>query len=281
MRIFLLSLGLVLAVLGCTSSTEEENDRLLAKVENRALYLSELEGMFGEAESAADSNRIIDMYVNRWVQEALVLTEAERNLPPDLNIDKMVRDYRASLIQHNYEQTIVEELLDSTITQQELDTFYKKNREQYPLEAPIIRCRLLKVSTPAPELDSLQQLWNLDEGTDLSTLRQYAQQYAAEYVLEDSTWNQVEEVALLLPKGSITVDDISTNSDFQVEKEGFRYFFEVFERKERTEIAPLSYIEEQVRKVILHSRKIKLLEEKRDDLYEIGMRKNKIKIYTD
>lgn len=52
--------------------------------------------------------------------------EAEVNLPPDLNIDKLVRTYRASLITHNYEVALAEQLLDSTISQAELNDFYEK-----------------------------------------------------------------------------------------------------------------------------------------------------------
>jgi hypothetical protein len=51
--------------------------------------------------------------------------------------------------------------------------------------------------------------------------------------------------------------------------------------KNRKEIAPLAFIEEQARKVILHSRKIKLLQEKKDELYQLELRRKNIEIFEE
>ncbi len=84
-------------------------------------------GMFPPGE---DSSLIINAYVERWIRETLLLLEAERNIPSDLNIDKLVRDYRASLVRHSYEQFLVEQLLDSTVTKAELEALKAKQLEK-------------------------------------------------------------------------------------------------------------------------------------------------------
>ena len=154
-------LVIAVAFLACSAAPEEKkDDRLLARVSNKTLYLSELEGLFPPSTSTADSSLIINAYVNRWIREAILLNEAERNIPKDLNIDKLVRDYRASLIRSNYENILVKQLLDSTITQAELIDFYEKNKEQYQLETPILRCYFIKVPLPVPEADKPREWWN-------------------------------------------------------------------------------------------------------------------------
>ncbi len=277
--IFLVS-ALLLAACGSGNSAEEE-DELLAKVYNKSLYLSELEGMFPEGTTASDSSLIINAYVNRWVREALILYEAERNIPKDLNIDKLVRDYRASLIRANYERILVEELLDSVITQAELIDFYQKNKSQYQLETPIIRCYFVKVPTPVPESGNLRNWWNNpSSGDNYDKLVTYCNTYAVAHHLEDSTWHKVEDIGMLLPTGTLTTNNISTKREFTQRDGEFQYFFKLFEVKNRKEIAPLSFIEDQARKVILHKRKIKLLEDKKEQMYEMELRKNNIIVYT-
>jgi hypothetical protein len=119
-------LGFFLLLMGCfyscseVNSVENSKDRLLAQVGSKSLYISEMEGMFPEGISGEDSVLVIESYVGRWVREAAILNEAERNIPADLNINKMVRDYRASLVRSNYEKILVEQLLDSVVTEQEL-----------------------------------------------------------------------------------------------------------------------------------------------------------------
>jgi len=276
--------ALTIILNGCQQSNGggDQEDKLLAEVKNRRLYLSELDGMFPEGTSGADSNLIINAYTERWVREALILNEAERNLPQDLNIDKLVRDYRASLLRNTYEQVLVEELLDSTVANQELRTFYEKNKEQFELETPIVRCHFIKVPLPVPQSDSLRIWWSgINQGNNLMKLRTYAEQYASTYELADSSWIRIEQLALELPQETITPDNVIYKRDLRQEDDNFQYYLRVYEVKNRTEIAPLAYIEDQARKVILHSRKMKILKEKREDLYELEMRKNNIRIFTE
>ncbi len=274
--------GLLIGSLACQSGGEEppEEDRLLARVYNKSLHLSELDGMFPPGTSSGDSSLIISAYVNRWVREALLLYEAERNIPKDLNIDKLVRDYRASLILANYERILVEELLDSTITQAELINFYEKNKEQYQLETPIVRCYFIKVPLPVPEYGDLRRWWSRPS-EHYDELVAYCNQYAATHHLEDSTWHKVDDIAMLMPPGTITSSNISDKKEFTQRDGEFQYYFKLFEVKNRKEIAPLSYIEDQARKVILHKRKIKLLEDKKEEMFERELRRQNINTYTD
>jgi hypothetical protein len=255
------------------------HDRLLARVHDRTLYISEMEGMFPEGIPPGDSTLIVQAYVNRWVREALLLYEAERNLPKDLNIDKLVRDYRASLIRNSYEQVVVEQLLDSTITKEELTDFYEKNKEQYQLERPILRCFFVKLPIPVPKTDSLIRFWSAPRGKNLQKLKTYCDRFAVAQRLRDSTWYTVDEIAGELPKNTLTADNVSSKREFRQTDGQYVYYFRLLELKNRKEIAPLGYIEEQARKFILHSRKIKVLEQKREDLFELGLRKNDVKIY--
>ena len=273
---------LVLGLASCQPvDANDSEDRQLARVHNKTLHLSELDGMFPENTTSSDSQAIIDAYRERWIREALVLHEAERNIPSDLNIDKLVRDYRASLIRHNYEKILVEERLDSTISKEELEEFYNRNKEQYQLETPIVRCFFVKVRLPVTQADQLRSLWN-NQGNPESfqELATFCDQFAEEYLLEDSTWYKVEEIAAQMPAGTLTTNNISAKKDFSQRDDSYQYYLKVFDVKNRKDIAPLSYIEDQARKFILHRRKIKLLEDIREDMYELEMRRNNIEIYT-
>ncbi len=270
-----------LAIQACVpgDGPSSDKDQLLAEVYNKTLSLSELEGMIPEGMSSEDSALIINAYLERWMRDAVMMHEAEKSIPQDLNIDKLVRDYRASLIRYNYEKVLVEQLLDSTITQQELNAFYQKNKEQYQLETPIVRCLLIKVPLSAPNLSKLQRWWNSDKPTDFDAMVAYANNHATIHQLEYSTWFQVADIASFLPPGTLTEGNISTKKDFIIRDEGFQYFFKVLEVVSKKEIAPLSYIEYQATKVILHNRKIKLLEDRKEQMYKDALRRNNVRVF--
>lgn len=280
MRKLLFALVL-LGIVACGREEHKANDRLLAKVHNKALYLSEMEGMFAPGLTQGDSSAIIDAYIERWVKEAILMSEAEKNLPKDLDIDQLVRDYRASLIRHNYEIALVEKSLDSTIVESELEAFYDKNKEQYQLETPIVRCRFIKVQTDIEGEERLRKLWNSKDTTVFDQLVALSDSIADTYILNDSTWTDVNELIFLLPEGTITADNIEKKKAFTQQEEEFTYFFERLEVKNNKEIAPLSYIEEQAKKVILHNRKIKLLSQTKKSLFDREMRAGSVQIFTE
>lgn len=276
---FMASFLMALAFASCGDSQKSEGDRELARVYDKMLFLSDMEGMLPEGISSEDSSIIIEQFVKTWTREAAMLKEAENNIPQDLNINKLVEDYKASLIKHNYEKILVERLLDSTVTAVELQEFYEKNREQYQLETPIIQCRFLKAPRNAPRINDVQKWWDSDEAADRELLKAWCSTNATVHNLQDSAWYKVVDIAAYLPQGTLTVDNVANKRDFTQRDDEFVYYFKVFSLVSKKEIAPLSYIEDQARKVILHKRKTQLLEETKDKLYQEAIRKNQIAVF--
>ncbi|HNM26364.1 MAG TPA: hypothetical protein PKL15_13075, partial [Saprospiraceae bacterium] len=137
--------GLALALLHCGNgdAPAKADDKPLAKVYNKSLYSSELEGVVPEGTPPADSALIVSAYIQRWLRDQLLMYEAERNIPKDLNIDNLVRDYRASLVRFNFEQQIIAEKLDSTVSEAELQAYYENNKDQFQLESTILKCLVI------------------------------------------------------------------------------------------------------------------------------------------
>lgn len=281
MKKLFFALLLALSLIACNREEEISDDVLLAKVQNKSLYLSQMEGMFAPGLTQEDSANIIDAYINRWVKEAILMNEAEKNIPKDLDIDQLVRDYRSSLVRHNYEIALVEQHLDSTIVESELKAFYDRNKEQYQLETPIVRCRFIKLKTATEQEKRLKKLWESTDETALNELVALSDSIADTYILNDSVWTDVNELALLLPEGTVTTENITKKKAFTQQEEEFTYFFRRLELKNNKEIAPLSYIEEQAKKVILHNRKLKLLSKMQESLLEREMRAGGVQIFTE
>lgn len=254
-------------------------DRLLARVHQRYLYLSDLEGMVPEGSTPEDSALVVRAYVERWVRNAVIMREAEKNLPPDLDVDEMVRDYRSSLVQQNYQKKLLASELDSVITQEELDQFYEKNRDQYQLDVPVARVLYLKVPLKAPRQQELRTWWNSNRPADRDQLQRYAGEYAATALLSDSTWYKTTELAEVLPRGAINPNQIEAKREFTQRDDNFLYFFRLLEVVQRREPAPQGYVEEQARKFILHQRKKKILEQMTQTIYDQALRDKDVEVY--
>ncbi len=262
---------------GDADNPPREGDRLLAKVYNKSLYRSELDGIVPEDTPPNDSVLMVTAYVQRWVRDQLLMYEAERNIPKDLNIDKLVRDYRASLVRFNYEEQIISEKLDSTVSETELRQYYESNTDQFQLESTILKFQLLKLPLNAPQTE-LNKLWYSRKPADEARLRAFAKQWAPLALLSTEKWYKLEEVAALLPKGTLTSDNVTSRKEGTLSDGDFRYYYRVLETVKGKETAPFEYVREQATKVILHKRKLELLERWKEDLYQQELRRENIQI---
>jgi len=270
---------LLLMMMACYGTDADADDPVLARVHQKTLRLSELDGMFPIDATAEDSLLIKNAFVRRWSREAVLEWEAERNLPPDMNIDRLVRDYRASLVSSHYEEVLVSMRLDSTISREELEAYYENSKSQYLLERPIVRCLFIRVPYPTPEEDRLQQLWNNGKITDTVALKNYCERLSEVSLLDPDPWYSLDDIAQQLPDGTLTAANVNSKREFSQQDGSFRYYFKLVELKPRLEIAPLSYVEEQARKVILHSRKREVIDQAREEIFERELRRNNIETF--
>jgi hypothetical protein len=271
--------ALLLITFACTGSDTNEDDPVIARVHQKVLRLSELEGMFPLEATAEDSLLIKNAFVRRWSREAAMQWEAERNLPADMNIDRLVRDYRASLVSSHYEEVLVSMRLDSAITQEELEDYYEDSKSQYLLERPIVRCLFIRVPYPTPEEDRLQQLWNNGKITDTMALKNYCERLSEVALLDPEPWYSLDDIAQQLPEGTLTAANVNSKREFSQQDGSYRYYFKLVELKPRLEIAPLSYVEEQARKVILHNRKREVIDMAREEIFERELRRKNIETF--
>lgn len=283
---FLLYIPLLVVLISACQPLPEgaaAEDQLLAEVFNKRLYSSDLKGMIPSDSGVEDSILITEAFVNRWAREAVLLHQAEQNVPEDWNIDELVEDYRSSLIRHNYEQVLVEQQLDSTVKPMELEAFYERNKEQYQLETPIVRCHFIKIPLEAEGREQAREWWNtcLTDSLSYKELVEYCNLHAEAHVLEDSTWHTLEDIAAALPRGTLTAANIRSKKEFTQRDEQYEYLFRKFEVVNKTEIAPLSYIEGQARRFILKQRKERLVEQTQNQMFQDELKAKNIRLYIE
>jgi hypothetical protein len=109
-------------------------------------------------------------------------------------------------------------------------------------------------------------------------LKSFAKQWAAFSMLDREKWYKLEEVAALLPKGTLTSDNVSSRREGTVGDGDFRYYYRVLDAVQGKATAPFEYVLEQANGVILHKRKQELLERWKEDLYQKELRRENVKI---
>lgn len=277
MRYFIYSL--LVFNLGCKEVPgfkKTHKDAVVARVEDKTLMLSQIKEMVHEGISKTDSAAVVDGFIQNWVRENLMIKEAEKNIAADININKLVDDYRSSLLVYNYEKFLVETKLDTIVTKEDKMRYYEKNKGQYLLSHPIFTGVIVKISSKSSSLQTIKTKLEKNDWHDLEALLQAK---ANMYRLDTTMYWTLDDVYPLVPEGMIASSNIVDNKVLSKREKDFDYFIKIIRGYREHEVPPYDFIESKITKSILSERKIQLLNQFRQDLFDKGLKENKFEIY--
>ncbi len=264
--------------LSCNKSSESttQEGKVLATVYDESLMDYEIKSLIPQFANATDSINISNAYIEQWIRESLILHEAKKDVPPD--IDKLVEDYRSSLLKVHYENKVIDSNLDSTISDSELDAFYQAHKSEYLLKEKAISLFIIKTKEDAKINTDIERLWKEE---DLGGIAIALESNGGVIIFEENIWNKISDLSKTLSRKMVKRIENNEGNRFSTTEDGFKYFIKVLDIKSKNDIPPFSVIDNQLRKVILHQRKKKILNQYTEDLYEREARKKSIKTYIE
>jgi hypothetical protein len=282
MKLFIFTVVLLTFISACSlfPSRKKQGDAI-ARVYDKNLYSDELKGLVPSGTIAKDSVEITRTYINNWIRQELLLHQAEDNLNDEqMDFEKQVEQYRNSLIIFKYEAELVRQKLDTTVSMQEMEEYYKKNQANFQLHENILRTVYVSVSKNSPSAARFRQLIRSNKQADMDKLNELCQQEAAEFHLDDQSWLSFSEFAAKIPLAvSDQQDFLSRNPYFEVQDSTYRFLVSIKEYKIKESVSPLSFELNNIRAIILNKRKLEMLNGMEDDLYKAALAKKNFEIY--
>ncbi len=265
--------------LGCKDGfafRQNTKDPVIVKVGNKNLFKSQLDGLIHDMTSPTDSAAIVDGFIENWIKENLMVVEAEKNIAADINLNKLIEDYRSSLLVYNYEKNLIETQLDTIVEQSEKLNYYSGNQNQFSLSHPILKCMVARIPSKTKNISSLKKLL---ESKDINEATYFIKEKASFHFMDTAKWITVDDLKSLVPEKMLKEATISKNKVFQQKDGESEYFVKILKYYGENEIPPFDYIEDKINKIILGERKINLLKNKRQDLYQKGKNNNEFEIF--
>jgi hypothetical protein len=267
------------SVLVLTSCFNNEKGRVIASVNENDLLLSQvLKEMPNQIE---DSTFFVEKYMNDWIRKQLMIYHAEINLSSDIqNYEKQIEDYRASLLIYAYQQELINQNFDTSISCTQVESYYNQYKDEFKLSKNIFKGRFIVVEKSAPQLKNLNKWYKSDKESSILDLTDYCQQFAKEYYLEDDKWQYFSVFNNKLPEYIQEEDYFLENTKGVVfEDENLRYYVFVKDFKINGSVSPLELEQDKIRNVLLNKNKIEYLMQLEDELYQNDLALKKIKIY--
>jgi hypothetical protein len=257
---------------------EDNTSEIVAIVDTDKLFKEDLKNVLPRNISKEDSLIIVKSFIQDWAVNKLLLKgAANNNTSASLrNINKLVQDYKESLLINNYKEELIKQQLDTVISNDEVEQYYLVNNENFKLNEVLVKSKYLYFNYTINDQKEIVKLFKSDKINDAEELERQQLSFKI-YQLNDSIWTELDKVLLKLP---FSKENLLKKSKFIQKQDSLGlYLMAIKDVLNRNDIAPLSYIKSTIKEMILHKRKIELIREIEKIIVKDATKNNNFKIY--
>ena len=272
-----------MSILGYSCSLFESNnhEEPLARVFEQQLYPSDISHAIPSGTSMQDSIVLARRYVDTWVKDQLMLNRAEQALTEEQkDFEKQIAEYRWSLMIYSYRQKLLQQKLDTVVSNTEIQTYYDANINNFILGQNVIKGTFIKAPLSAPRMDQLRGWSRMNGEDDLNQIEKYCINYAEKYSDFNDTWVYFPSIKVQLPMQiSQPSRYLRYNKNIETTDSLYRYFLHVTDHLPEGEVTPIEMVTDDITNIIMNKRKIEFFQDLEQRVYNDAISRNQFEIY--
>ena len=270
-------------VISCDGLFNGKDDRkVLARVGESYLYEDNITSLLSDEMSPQDSAVFVVNYINKWASKQLLLSKSKINLPEEklAEFDRLVSDYKADLYTKAYLEALVQKSQDTLVSQSELMEFYKTRQENFKLTEKLVQLRFAVLPLQFLNKDEVVEKLKSYTNEDKRFLDSIAVQFNKLH-LNDSIWVDANRVMKEMPVLDYTNQDryLKKSQFFELQDSLGVYLGMVTNVLDVNDVAPLSYIEPNIKQIILNRRRLEQMRKLQNEILDEAIKKKEFEVY--
>ena len=267
---------LLLFIISCNYNLKN-NDGYVARVGDEFLSVEEIQEIIPKNLNKQDSIRIVNNVIEEWATSKLLIQNAIINLTEieKSQIDNKSEKYRENLIIPEYRNKISNNNPDTSASKDEIELFFSENSKNFKLFEEIIKGRYVKLNKNTFNINEIKRRFRRFNQSDKSFFDSISIQLL-NYYLNDSIWINKKLFFNKIP--SLEYDQslrISKNNLFYVQEDSLAlYLIKINNYKKADDYAPLEYIYNRIKEVIVSKKRIDYLNKIDKELIGDAITKN-------
>lgn len=265
-------------LLSCSNFSNNNSNNLVARAGENFLYENDLPVFT----SKDDSLIKISSFIEAWAKEKVLYDLSMINLSQSkrAEIDELVDNYKVDLYINSYKDLIVNSRIDSIVTTEQIDSFYKLNINNFKLNENLVKYRYIKVPNDNININRIRRYIVRVNEQDRYFLDSLNFQFA-DLKLNDSIWFTERDVIS-------TINFINQNNKseyfiknrlFTIEEFNYTNFFIIDDILRSGNIPPISYLYERIESTIINQRKLNLLKNINKEILNDALKSRKYEVY--
>lgn len=283
-NIIIISASILISMLSCSKGSTDAPDLSqvpVVTVGDKTLYMDELNNTVPRTLSSQDSTAAADAYIKMWINDQLLYDKAKKNIVNKEEIERLIENYRKTLISNLYQEQLLTEHLSKSVSDVELQSFYEQNKDKLKLKENIIKGLYLKVPIDSKELNNFLKWYKQPTDAAVENIEKNTLKNAVGYEYFYNRWVSFNEIIDNMP---LSVDNgadfLKINKNIEARDSSFVYLLNVKEYRTVGSEAPYEYIKNQLMEIYTEQRKSDYLNKVQQDLYNKAISDNEIKFYN-
>lgn len=267
-------------VAGCRYFKGSSNEEYVAKVDNNTFLLKDLKAQLPAGMTKPDSLARVNDILTRWVKKELLLKMAEENLDENQkDLSREIEDYRNSILIHRYQQQLLNQKLDTVLTEADIRHYFDIHPEKFRLDINIVKAVYVEIPKNVAKTDQIKRWMSENSARSMSELENYSFQYATKYDHFNNDWVDFNTILARIPGVTEQPDELLKSSKFhQFSNLNNYYFILINDYILAGEKAPYDFVRDRIESLILNTRKMEFLQDLEKNIYEKGKRENSFTI---
>lgn len=273
----------ILIVVSCKRHMYDDSETVLAKTGENYLYLSDLEANIPANINGTDSIQLVNNMINNWVRQELLLQYANMNFPDSLkDFSKQLQAYENNLLIYEYKKRYVEQRMDTVVEFEELEKYYQDHLHEFQLKENIVQFVFIKIPIQSEMVEQAREMVREINETiiDKTMLRDFCEKNAIDFYLNDEHWISFNELLKQVPLEVFNQEIYLKNNKFiELKDHPHWYFIHLKDFKIKEDVSPFDFQKTRIKNIILNKRKIDLLSNLEENVYQNAIENSQFEIY--
>lgn len=267
-----------LLLTSCSNISDNNSNDLIARAGENFLYQNQLPPFSSEEDSILRYLNYIETWAKEKILYDLSLTNLSQSKKNDL--DLLVEKYKVDLYINSYKDLIVNSRIDSIVTDQEIESFYNMNIDNFKLNENLLKYRYLKVPSDNINISRIRRyIQRLNEG-DREFLDSLNFQFA-DLKINDTMWFTEREVisSIEFINQKNKSNYMRINRLYEFEDDQYTNYFIVKDLLKSGNIPPLSYLYDRIKSNIINQRKLNLIQNINKEILNDALKSSKYEVF--
>ncbi len=284
----LLKISVFVMLLGAVSCRELPDylmgDDVIARVGGELLTVQDISAVVPSNLKGDDSLSFVKQYTDKWLVRQLKVNEADELFSgTEKDIEKLVEDYRQTLLTSKVDQYYIDQQMSDDVSQEDITEYYNTHKSQFLLDRTLVKGRILRFDATyrqSAKLKTQMQKAATSQNDDKAFSDLCAKN---NFLLIDnrSEWVNFADFLSNLPIPQ------SQNNEPLLDKMGVqelkigsdRYYFDFTSVCRKGNVAPLEIVSDNIRRILITQRRSQIIKSHEEQILKSALEGGDAKVY--